>query len=96
MFFISVKSEEFIAATCDHIVQEDGSVESIAFILNNFIDIVGGGCVNIDYDAIIDAERQTEWDSPAVVVGYRQWTYQLCSQIGWCVHFWYHLEEINK
>ncbi|KAJ6641397.1 Thymus-specific serine protease [Pseudolycoriella hygida] len=75
--------EEFIASTCDVIVDGEGSIESIAYILENFIDVVGGQCLDIDYDSIIDAERQTEWDSPAVVVGYRQWTYQLCSQIGW-------------
>lgn len=75
--------EEFIQATCDHIIAGESSIESIAYILNNFIDIDGGQCIDIDYDSIIEAERQTEWDSPAVEVGYRQWTYQLCSQIGW-------------
>lgn len=74
-------SEEFIQATCDHIIAGESSIESIAYILNNFIDIDGGQCIDIDYDSIIEAERQTEWDSPAVEVGYRQWTYQLCSQV---------------
>ncbi|XP_037043957.1 putative serine protease K12H4.7 [Bradysia coprophila] len=75
--------EEFIEATCNHIIEGQSSIESIAYLLNNFIDIDGGQCIDIDYDYIIEAERQIEWDSPAVAVGYRQWTYQLCSQIGW-------------
>lgn len=75
--------EEFIQATCDHIIDGQSSINSIAYLLNNFIDIDGGQCLEIDYDYIIDQERQVEWDAPAVAVGYRQWTYQLCSQIGW-------------
>ena len=77
----SNNSEEFIQYYCDHIIDGQSSIESIAYLLNNFIDIVGGQCLEIDYDYIIEAERQVEWDSPAVAVGYRQWSYQLCSQV---------------
>lgn len=68
---------------CNHIVSAGGTVQSIAYILESIIDVVGGECINIDWDYIIEAERQVEWEAPAVLIGYRQWTYQLCSQIGW-------------
>lgn len=37
----------------------------------------------IDYDYIIESERQTEWNATAVETGDRQWSYQMCSTIGW-------------
>lgn len=37
----------------------------------------------VDYDYIIEAERETAWDATSVEVGYRQWSYQMCSSIGW-------------
>lgn len=71
-------SEEYMEYYCEHIISGGSSIDSIAYILESIIDVVGGECIDIDYDAIVDAERETEWDSPAIVVGYRQWTYQLC------------------
>ncbi|XP_037043766.1 putative serine protease K12H4.7 isoform X2 [Bradysia coprophila] len=77
-------SDEYtMEQTCATIEEAGSTVESIAHVILAFIDPAAGQCFNIDYDDIIENERRTEWDAPAVLSGYRQWTYQLCSQIGW-------------
>lgn len=38
-------------------------------------------CVDIDYERIIEADRQTGWDDAAVAGGFRQYTYQACTQV---------------
>lgn len=76
-------SEYSMEVTCAYIEIAGSSVESIAHVLLAVIDPDAGECINIDYDDIIENDRRTEWDAPAVVAGYRQWTYQLCSAIGW-------------
>lgn len=79
-FFVYLNgSETLIEDTCDYIELAESSVESIAHVLLVLIDPEAGECINIDYDDIIENERRTEWDAPAVVAGYRQWTFQLCS-----------------
>lgn len=63
--------------TCDYIEAAGSTVESIAYVV--LANPGEGQCFNIDYDDIIENNRRTEWDAPAVVAGYRQWTYMLCS-----------------
>ncbi|XP_037043767.1 putative serine protease K12H4.7 isoform X3 [Bradysia coprophila] len=75
--------EYSMEVTCAYIELAGSTVESIAHVVLAIIDPEEGECLNIDFDDIIEAERETEWDSPAVVTGYRQWTHQLCSLIGW-------------
>lgn len=79
-FFVYLNGSEYsIEVTCAYIELAESSVESIAHVLLALIDPEAGECINIDYDDIIENERRTEWDAPAVVAGYRQWTFQLCS-----------------
>lgn len=40
-------------------------------------------CIDVDYDRIIEADRQTGWDDTAVAGGFRQYTYMACTQFGW-------------
>lgn len=40
-------------------------------------------CINANYQAIIDFDRQTNLDAPSVRSGVRQATYQTCTQVGW-------------
>lgn len=47
------------------------------------IDLLGNECLDLSYDQFIEDDRQTNWEHPAVVSGYRQWTYQRCTQLGW-------------
>lgn len=69
--------------TCAYIELQGSSVESIAHVIYALVDVDAGECINIDYDDIIENERRTEWDAPAVAIGYRQWSYQRCSRLGW-------------
>lgn len=73
--------------TCAYIELQGSTVESIAHVLYALIDPDAGECINIDYDYIVENERRTEWDAPAVVTGFRQWAYQLCSTIGWLKNY---------
>lgn len=57
------------------------------------IDEIGeveGACIDIDYQVAVEAERETNWDSDTVGFGLRQYTYQLCTQLGW-----YHSSNSN-
>lgn len=42
-------------------------------------------CIDIDYETIIEADRQTGWDDPAVAGGFRQYSYQACTQVFYLV-----------
>lgn len=42
-----------------------------------------GDCIDIDYETIVEEERRTNWDDITVEFGFRQYTYQLCTQLGW-------------
>lgn len=58
---------------------------AIAAVIVYLIDELGEGqeCIDIDYEAAVEAERQTDWDYPVVSFGLRQYTYQVCTQLGW-------------
>ncbi|XP_037040838.1 putative serine protease K12H4.7 isoform X2 [Bradysia coprophila] len=74
-------TEASIRGTCALLQGPGHPVANVAAILNFFF--APDECLVIDHAYIIEAERQIEWDAPAVVVGDRQWSYQMCSSIGW-------------
>ncbi|KAJ6641062.1 putative serine protease K12H4.7, partial [Pseudolycoriella hygida] len=76
-------NEYSMEVSCAYIEYGESSLETMAHVLYALIDPEAGECINIDYESIIENERRTEWDAPAVVAGYRQWSYQRCSQMGW-------------
>lgn len=41
------------------------------------------GCIPSNYDLLVEADRATGWDAPASQLGVRQYSYQICSQLGW-------------
>lgn len=41
------------------------------------------GCIVTDLQTVIDEFRETDWDSPFVQNGARQWMYQQCAEFGW-------------
>lgn len=97
--FFSLTSEVFsLLAQFDQITNVAGvcelldngshasSAEGIAAVFVYVIDELGGEdeeCIDIDYEAVVEGERQTQWDEPVVAFGLRQYTYQLCTQLGW-------------
>lgn len=74
-------SEASIRGTCALLQGPGHPVENVAAVLSFFFD--PDECMIIDYDYIIESERQIEWNATAVEVGDRQWSYQMCSTIGW-------------
>lgn len=74
-------SEASIRGTCALLQGPGHPVENVAAVLSFFFD--PEECMIIDYDYIIESERQIEWNATAVEVGDRQWSYQMCSSIGW-------------
>lgn len=58
---------------------------AIAAVVIYLIDELGYDeeCIDIDYESAIEGERQTGWDDPVVGFGLRQYTYQVCTQLGW-------------
>lgn len=70
----------------------ESDAEAIAAVIVYLIDEIGeeGQCIDIDYQVVVAAERETSWDADAVDFGLRQYTYQLCTQLGW-----YHSSNSN-
>lgn len=56
----------------------ESDAEAVSRILTYLLE---DECLDIDYEVIIEADRQTSWDSDAVVGGFRQYTYQACTQV---------------
>jgi len=97
--FFSLMSEVFsLLAQFDQITNVDGvcrllanethesDAAAIAAVIVYLIDEIGGEegqCIDIDYQVTVEAERQTAWDYPTNEFGLRQYTYQLCTQLGW-------------
>lgn len=79
--YFDLNSEASIRGTCALLQGPGHPVENVAAVLNFFL--APDECIVIDQDYIIEAERQIEWDAPAVEDGDRQWSYQMCSVIGW-------------
>jgi len=102
--FFSLISEVFsLLAQFDQIANVQGvcnlldaghesDAHAIAAVIVYLIDEIGedGQCIDIDYQVAIEAERQTSWDSDTADFGLRQYTYQLCTQLGW-----YHSSNSN-
>lgn len=40
-------------------------------------------CLPLNYEFALDMFKDAEWNSNLVSVGYRQWLYQTCSELGW-------------
>lgn len=74
-------SEASIRGTCFLLQGPGNPVQNIASVLSFFFE--PDECMILDHEYIIESERQTEWNATAVEVGHRQWTYQMCSSIGW-------------
>lgn len=74
-------SEASIRGTCALLQGPGHPVQNVAAVLSFFFN--PDECMIIDYEYTIESERETEWNATAVEVGYRQFSYQLCSQIGW-------------
>lgn len=69
-----------IRGVCELLLDDrfDTDVEAIAGV----VDFLSADeCINVDYDYIIEADRQTGWDDPAVAAGFRQYTYMACTQV---------------
>jgi len=96
--FFSLMSEVFsllaqfdqytnVAGVCQLLANETHTSDAaaIAAVIVYLIDEIGEGeeCIDIDYQVAIEAERQTNWDYPSNEFGLRQYTYQLCTQLGW-------------
>lgn len=58
--------------------EHDTPAEAAAAVVLYLAD---GQCVPVDYNDIIEADRQTDWDAPAVEGGFRQYTYMACTQV---------------
>lgn len=76
-----------VAGVCDLIDNEEheSDAAAIAAVIIYLIDELGDDeeCIDIDYEAAIEAERETDWEDPLPAFGLRQWTYQVCSELGW-------------
>ncbi|KAG4066772.1 hypothetical protein HA402_012839 [Bradysia odoriphaga] len=77
----STATEASIRATCALLQGPGHPVQNTAAVLSFFFD--PDECFNIDYEELIESERETEWNATSVVSGGRQWSYQLCGTIGW-------------
>jgi len=96
--FFSFASEVFsLLAQFDQITNVDGvcrllandthasDAAAIAAVIVYVIDEIGEDdqCINIDYQLIVEEERKTDWEDVANDLGFRPFTYQLCTQFGW-------------
>jgi hypothetical protein len=96
--FFSIMSEVFsllaqfdqitnVAGVCRLIADEShgSDAEAIAAVIVYLIDELGeeGQCIDIDYEEAVREERMTEWDDLVPGIGLRQYTYQLCTELGW-------------
>jgi len=77
-----------VAGVCTLLANETHATDAaaIAAVVVYLIDEIGGEegqCIDIDYQVAIESERQTAWDYPTNEFGLRQYTYQLCTQLGW-------------
>lgn len=70
---------------CAYIEYSESTIESIAHVLEEFLEefLEDGQCLWLDYDYIIESDRQIDWNATSVMSGFRQWSYQVCSQMGW-------------
>lgn len=57
----------------------DEPAEAVAAVIQYLLE--DDQCIPIDYDEIIEADRQTGWDDPAGMGGFRQYTYLACTQV---------------
>ncbi|KAG4065090.1 hypothetical protein HA402_007487 [Bradysia odoriphaga] len=71
-----------VEGVCDLMLSDEHETpaEAVAAVV---LFLAGDECIPVDYDEIIEADRQTGWDDPAVVGGFRQYTYMACTQFGW-------------
>lgn len=78
-FNISVQEVNYI---CDLIQDESAATpaEGVALIITTLLT---DECIPVDYEAIVNYDRQTNLDAPAIYYGVRQATYQTCTQMGW-------------
>ena len=53
---------------------------SLTFLLNSYLALSGTECLDYTYQSFVDYLGQTEYGSTG---GFRQWTYQTCSEFGW-------------
>lgn len=60
----------------DEAIETDA--EAISQVLRYLLE---DECIDIDYERIIEADRQTGWEDPTVALGFRQYTYQACTQV---------------
>jgi len=96
--FFSLMSEVFsllaqfdqitnVAGVCTLLANEThpSDAAAIAAVIVYLIDELGDGaeCIDIDYQVVVAAERETNWEDSAGNYGFRQYTYQLCTQFGW-------------
>jgi len=78
-----------VAGVCELLADDDheSDAHAIAAVIVYLIENIGeeeeDECIDIDYQVAIAAERQTSWDAETVDFGFRQYTWQLCTQLGW-------------
>ncbi len=52
----------------------------LALYVNNAI---GAECLPNSYDYLVESDRIIDWDHPINEMGFRQFSYQRCTQFGW-------------
>ncbi|KAJ6649828.1 Thymus-specific serine protease [Pseudolycoriella hygida] len=78
-----------VQGVCDLLDDDDheSDAHAIAAVIIYLIEFIGeeqeDECIDIDYQVAIEAERQTSWNSDMALLGFRQYTYLLCTQLGW-------------
>ncbi len=60
---------------------EDGHETPGAAVAAVVLYLLEDQCIDIDYDRIIESDRQTGWDDISVVNGFRQYSYMACTQV---------------
>lgn len=76
-----------VEGVCDLLANEthETDIARIAAVVTYLLDAseYEGDCIDIDYETIVEEERRTNWDDITVDFGFRQYTYHLCTQLGW-------------
>lgn len=67
---------------CQLLVSDEATSPAVGVSL--ILDtLLSDECIVVDYYNVVEYDRQIELDSPSVVSGLRQATYQICIQLGW-------------
>ncbi|VVC29525.1 Alpha/Beta hydrolase fold,Peptidase S28 [Cinara cedri] len=73
-----------IASSCGTMKNDafERSIDRYAVIVNKFNTMHNIPCTSCNYIADINGARKTSWDADIAKFGYRQWFYQMCTEIG--------------